>query len=67
MERGSAKHGARRDDALVDELSGELGPGGSNREDWAAAEPPADDDPESRTDLPAPTEQEKAGQDEDEP
>jgi hypothetical protein len=45
MERGSAKHGARKDEALAHETSGELGPGGSNREEWAAAEPPADDDP----------------------
>jgi len=45
MERGSAKHGARKDEALAHETAGELGPGGSNREEWAAAEPPADDDP----------------------
>jgi hypothetical protein len=45
MERGSAKHGARKDEALARETAGELGPGGSNREEWAAAEPPADDDP----------------------
>jgi hypothetical protein len=45
MERGSAKHGARKDEALAHETAGQLGPGGSNREEWAAAEPPADDDP----------------------
>jgi hypothetical protein len=44
MERGSAKHGARQDDALADELEGQLGQGGSNREEWADPEPPADDD-----------------------
>jgi hypothetical protein len=49
MERGSAKHGPRQDEALADELAGELGPGGSNREEWKAAEPPADDDPPERT------------------
>jgi hypothetical protein len=45
MERGSAKHSARKDEALAHETAGQLGPGGSNREEWAAAEPPADDDP----------------------
>ncbi|WP_219420261.1 hypothetical protein [Pseudonocardia nigra] len=52
MERGSAKHGARQDDALADELEGQLGPGGSNREEWADPEPPADDDTGTRADLP---------------
>jgi hypothetical protein len=50
MERGSSKHSPRQDEALADEVAGELGPGGSNREEWAAAEPPADDDPPDRTD-----------------
>ncbi|WP_198961463.1 hypothetical protein [Pseudonocardia sp. MH-G8] len=49
MERGSSKHSPRQDEALADEVAGELGPGGSNREEWAAAEPPADDDPPART------------------
>jgi hypothetical protein len=53
MERGSAKHSPREDEALEHELSGELGPrgGGSNREEWASAEPPADDDPPARSDA----------------
>ncbi len=28
MERGSSKHSAREDEALADQVSGELGPGG---------------------------------------
>lgn len=51
MERGNTKHSAREDDALAAQLQGELGPRGSNREEWAAAEPPADDDPPERVDL----------------
>jgi hypothetical protein len=50
VERGSAKHGARQDDALADELAGSLGRGGSNREEWADPEGPADDDPPTRVD-----------------
>jgi hypothetical protein len=50
MERGSSKHGPRADEALADQVSGELGPGGSNREEWTSSEPPADDDPPERTD-----------------
>lgn len=55
MERGSAKHSARQDEALAGELAGELGPGGggSNREEWRSAEPPADDDPPARVDAPS--------------
>jgi hypothetical protein len=53
MERGSSKHGPRQDEALAEDLAGQLGPGGSNREEWADPEPPADDDPPGRTDLPA--------------
>jgi hypothetical protein len=53
MERGSSKHSPREDDALVHELAGQLGPGGSNREEWVDPEPPADDDPPSRVDLSA--------------
>ena len=52
MERGNTKHGPREDEALAAELSGSLGPGGSNREEWADPEPPADDDPPARTGPP---------------
>jgi len=52
MERGNAKHSPREDEALADQLAGELGPGGSNREEWTSAEPPADDDPPERTGPP---------------
>jgi hypothetical protein len=52
MERGNAKHSPREDDMLVAELSGTLGPGGSNREEWVDPEPPADDDVPSRLDPP---------------
>lgn len=45
MERGNAKHSPREDDMLSAELSGTLGRGGSNREEWVDPEPPADDDP----------------------
>jgi hypothetical protein len=51
MERGSSKHGAREDDALAQELSGLLGPGGSNREEWNDPEGPADDDAPARVDV----------------
>jgi hypothetical protein len=50
VQRGSSTHSPREDEALTDQLSGELGPGGSNREEWAAAEPPADDDRPERSD-----------------
>ena len=52
MERGNAKHSPREDDMLAAELSGTLGPGGSNREEWVDPEPPADDDAPARSDLP---------------
>jgi hypothetical protein len=52
VERGNTKHGPREDEALAAELSGTLGPGGSNREEWADPEPPADDDPPARTGPP---------------
>lgn len=52
MERGNAKHSPREDDMLVAELSGTLGPGGSNREEWVDPEPPADDDPPARSGPP---------------
>jgi hypothetical protein len=54
VERGSSKHSAREDEALADQVAGELGPRGSNREEWAAGEPPADDDPPVRTDEAGP-------------
>jgi hypothetical protein len=45
MERDSAKHGPRHDDALLKELSGQLGTTpGSNREEWAEPEPWPDED-----------------------
>ena len=52
MERGNAKHNPREDDMLAAELSGTLGPGGSNREEWVDPEPPADDDPPARSGPP---------------
>lgn len=52
MERGNAKHGPREDDMLSAELSGSLGPGGSNREEWADPEGPADDDAPARSGPP---------------
>ena len=53
MERGNAKHSPREDDMLAAELSGTLGRGGSNREEWVDPEPPADDDAPAQSDLPA--------------
>lgn len=52
MERGNAKHSPREDDMLAAELSGSLGLGGSNREEWADPEPPADDDVPARSGPP---------------
>jgi hypothetical protein len=52
MERGNSKHSPRKDDMLAAELSGTLGPGGSNREEWADPEPPADDDVPARSGPP---------------
>jgi hypothetical protein len=55
MERGQAKHGAREDDALKDELRGTLqGNRSSRSEEWRDPEPPADDDPDVPTAGPAP-------------
>jgi hypothetical protein len=48
VERGNAKHSPREDDMLAAELSGSLGPHGSNREEWIDPEPPADDDAPAR-------------------
>ena len=52
MERGNAKHNPREDDALAADLSGMLGRGGSNREEWADPEGPADDDAAARSGPP---------------
>jgi len=52
VERGNAKHSPREDDMLTAELSGTLGRGGSNREEWVDPEPPADDDAPRRSDPP---------------
>ena len=52
MERGNAKHSPREDDMLSAELSGSLGRGGSNREEWVDPEPPADDDVPARSGPP---------------
>jgi hypothetical protein len=52
LERGNAKHSPREDDMLAAELSGTLGRGGSNREEWADPEPPADDDAPARSSPP---------------
>lgn len=54
MERGSAKHGPREDDALKKELQGTLqGNRPSRVEEWRDPEPPADDDPDVPTAGPA--------------
>jgi hypothetical protein len=53
MQRGSDKHGARRDDALARDVEGILRATGPTRaEEWKDPEPPADDDPELTTRLP---------------
>jgi hypothetical protein len=52
VERGNAKHSPREDDALAAELSGMLGRGGSNREEWADPDGPADDDAPARSGPP---------------
>jgi hypothetical protein len=47
MQRGSDKHGARRDDALARDVVGRLrATGPTHAEEWKDPEPPADDDPE---------------------
>lgn len=46
MQRGSDKHGARKDDALAHEVEGMIrGTGPTHVEEWKDPEPPADDDP----------------------
>ena len=52
VERGNTKHNPREDDMLSAELSGTLGTGGSNREEWVDPEPPADDDVPARSGPP---------------
>jgi hypothetical protein len=52
VERGNAKHSPREDDMLSAELSGSLGPHGSNREEWVDPEPPADGDAPGRVGPP---------------
>jgi hypothetical protein len=52
VERGNAKHSPREDEALAADLSGMLGRGGSNREEWADPEGPADDDAPARSGPP---------------
>jgi hypothetical protein len=52
MERGNAKHSPREDDMLSAELSGSLGLGGSNREEFVDPEGPADDDVPARSGPP---------------
>jgi hypothetical protein len=68
MERGSAKHSPRQDEALAEEVAAEFGPGGggSNREEWASVEPPADDDPPARIDLPRTPAESEGAADQDE-
>lgn len=46
MERGSDKHGPRKDDALAEDVEGMIrGTGPTHAEEWKDPEPPADDDP----------------------
>ena len=46
MERGSAKHSPRQDEALAEEVEGLIrGNGPTRAEEWKDPEPPADDDP----------------------
>jgi hypothetical protein len=46
MQRGSDKHGARKDDALAHDVEGMVrGTGPTHAEEWKDPEPPADDDP----------------------
>ncbi|WP_197513750.1 hypothetical protein [Mycobacterium sp. E2462] len=57
MERGNAKHSAREDEQLKQELSGTMqGNRPSRAEEWRDLEPPADDDPDVPTAGPAPRE-----------
>jgi hypothetical protein len=50
MQRGSDKHGARKDDALAHDVEGMIrGTGPTHAEEWKDPEPPADDDPQLNT------------------
>ena len=54
MQRGSDKHGARKDDALAHDIEGMIrGTGPTHAEEWKDPEPPADDDPVLNTRAPA--------------
>jgi hypothetical protein len=45
MQRGSDKHGPRKDDALAHDVEGMVrGTGPTHAEEWKDPEPPADDD-----------------------
>ena len=53
MERGSSKHGARKDYALARDVEGMIrGTGPTHAEEWKDPEPPADDDPVLNTRAP---------------
>ena len=55
MERGSAKHSPREDEAIKQEMSGYLqGNRPTRAEEWRDPEPPADDDPQVPTAGPPP-------------
>ncbi len=48
MERGSDKHSGRVDEAMAHEVAGEVTGGRATRaEEWRAAEPPGEDQPEA--------------------
>jgi hypothetical protein len=50
MQRGSDKHGARKDDALASDVENMIrGTGSTHAEEWKDPEPPADDDPQLNT------------------
>jgi len=54
MQRGSDKHGARKDDALARDVENMIrGTGPTHAEEWKDPEPPADDDPQLNTHLAA--------------
>lgn len=53
MQRGSDKHGPRKDDALARDVEGMIrGNGPTHAEEWKDPEPPADDDPVLTTHRP---------------
>lgn len=54
MQRGSDKHGARKDDALARDVENMMrGTGPTHAEEWKDPEPPADDDPQLNTRMAA--------------